>query len=92
LDDRTDALVRLAALIAMAAPAGAYRFAVEGGRHAGVTDAEVIGTMIAVAPTVGLARLIRGAAGLSLALGYDVDAALERSDEPPSSAHDWLLP
>jgi alkylhydroperoxidase/carboxymuconolactone decarboxylase family protein YurZ len=81
LDDRTDALVRLAALVAMAAPATAYRSVVDAARHAGATDAEVIGTMIAVAPTVGLARLIPAAAGVSLALDYDVEAALERPDE-----------
>jgi hypothetical protein len=33
-----------------------------------------------VAPTVGLARLVTAAPGLALALGYDVDAALETVD------------
>ena len=38
---------------------------------------EVVGTVIAVAPTIGLARACSAAPELALALGYDVDAALE---------------
>ena len=35
---------------------------------------------IAVAPTVGMARVVSAAPELALALGYDVDAALEARD------------
>jgi hypothetical protein len=37
--------------------------------------------LIAVAQTVGLARVASAAPALALALGYDVDAALEAHDE-----------
>jgi hypothetical protein len=36
-----------------------------------------VGCLIAVAPIVGLARVVSAAPELALALGYDVDAAVE---------------
>jgi hypothetical protein len=36
--------------------------------------------LIAVAPTVGLARAVSAAPELALAIGYDIDAALEAID------------
>ena len=38
---------------------------------------EIVGTLIAVAPVIGLARVVSDAPELALALGYDVEAALE---------------
>jgi hypothetical protein len=35
-----------------------------------------------VAPSVGLARVVAAAPGLALALGYDIDSALETLDVP----------
>jgi len=43
----------------------------------GASIDEIVGTLIAVAPTVGLPRVVSAAPELALALGYDVDAALE---------------
>ena len=80
LDDRTDALVRLAALVAMGGSATSYLCTVDAARDGGATDEEIIGTMIAVAPTIGLSRLVSATVGLALALGYDIDAALECLD------------
>jgi hypothetical protein len=39
-----------------------------------------VGVLIAVAPTAGLARAVSAAPELALAIGYDVDAALEAID------------
>ena len=36
---------------------------------------------IAVAPTVGMARVVSAAPELALALGYDVDAAIEARED-----------
>jgi alkylhydroperoxidase/carboxymuconolactone decarboxylase family protein YurZ len=82
LDPKTEALVRLAALISSGASFASYRSSVEAALGAGGTADEVVGTLIAVAPIVGLARLVRGAPLVGLAVGYDVDAALERLDMP----------
>jgi len=82
LDPKTDALVRLAALISAGASLSSYRWSVEAVLKAGGTVDEVVGMLIAVGPIVGLARLVQCAPLVALAAGYDVDAALERLDIP----------
>ena len=81
LAPKTHALVRLGALLAMDSASSSYQATVEAALAAGATVDEVVGTVIAVAPTVGLARVVSAAPELALALGYDVDAALEALDE-----------
>ena len=77
LDEKTGALVRVGALVAMgSAPAG-YHDAIERARAAGATADEVVDTLVAVATTVGSARVVAASSGLAEALGYDIDAALE---------------
>jgi len=43
----------------------------------GATVDEIVGVLIAVAPTVGLARVVSAAPEVAVAIGYDIDAALE---------------
>jgi alkylhydroperoxidase/carboxymuconolactone decarboxylase family protein YurZ len=81
LDERVDALVRLAAMVAMRASATSYRGIIDAALARGATTDEIIGTMISVASTVGLSRVVPATEGLALGLGYDIDAALERVDE-----------
>jgi 4-carboxymuconolactone decarboxylase len=73
LDLKTLALVRLAALLSMPAPTESCRLSVELAHAAGATDAEIVGVLVAVGPTVGSARLVAAAPRLALAIGYDVD-------------------
>ena len=80
LDQKTHALVRLGASLAIDAAPSSYQSNVEVALAAGANIDEIVGTLIAVAPTVGLARVVSAAPELALALGYDVDAALERSN------------
>lgn len=77
LDGRAHALVRVAALIALDAAPPSYMSAVDAGLDAGLTFDEVVGTLIAVIPVVGVARVVSAAPNLALALGYDVSEALE---------------
>jgi 4-carboxymuconolactone decarboxylase len=77
LDDRTAALARIAALVSLRACPAAYRGTVAGALAAGASVDEVLDTLRAVAPTVGLARVVSAAPHLADAVGYDVDAALE---------------
>ncbi len=77
LDPKTHALVRLAALLAVDAAPSSYQESVDAAFAAGASIDEVVGTAIAIAPTVGLARVVSAAPELALALGYDVEAALE---------------
>lgn len=81
LDQKTHALVRLGASLAIDAAPSSYQANVEVAFSAGASVDEIVGTLIAVAPTVGLARVVSAAPELALALGYDVDAALERPAE-----------
>jgi alkylhydroperoxidase/carboxymuconolactone decarboxylase family protein YurZ len=77
-DPQTLALVRLAALIAIAGSPGSYLSAVDAALAAGAPVEDVVGVLIAVAPTVGSARLVAAAPLVAGAVGYDVDAAFDR--------------
>jgi 4-carboxymuconolactone decarboxylase len=77
IDPRSHALVRVAALIAVGAAPPSYMSAVEAGLKAGASYDEIVGTLIAVMPIVGVARVVSAAPNLGLALGYDVAEALE---------------
>jgi 4-carboxymuconolactone decarboxylase len=77
LDPMTHALVRIGALIALDAAPQSYASCVEAARHAGASPEQIVGTLVAAIPIVGAPRVISAAPKLGLALGYDVDAALE---------------
>jgi 4-carboxymuconolactone decarboxylase len=79
LDLRSHALVRIATLVAIDAAPPSYMSAVAAGFEAGLTVDEVVGTLIAVLPIVGAARVVSAAPNLALALGYDVADAFERA-------------
>jgi 4-carboxymuconolactone decarboxylase len=83
LDEKTHSLVRLGALIAIDAAPPSYMEAIETARTADASNDEIVGTLIAVLPAVGVARVVAAAPKLGLALGYDVAAALEVYDGPP---------
>ena len=80
MDEKTASLARLAALVALHAAPASYERGVGAALAAGATADEVVDTLTAVAPTVGLARVVSAAPGLALALGYDIDHALESHD------------
>jgi alkylhydroperoxidase/carboxymuconolactone decarboxylase family protein YurZ len=77
LDERTETLLRIAALIAVDAPASSYRPVVEAALRAGIRREELPAALIAVAGIVGSARVAAAAPRIALAVGYDVEAALE---------------
>jgi alkylhydroperoxidase/carboxymuconolactone decarboxylase family protein YurZ len=77
LDQKTHALVRLGAALAADAAPSSYQSTIEMARVAGAGIDEIVGTLIAVAPTIGVARAVSAAPELALALGYDLDAAFE---------------
>ena len=79
LDRRTHALAQIAALVAVDAAPPSYMSSVEQARRSGATDDEIVGCLVAVIPVVGVARVVSAAPKLALALGFDVEAALESS-------------
>jgi len=80
LERRTSALVRIGALIALDAAPPSYMEAIEDARANGASCDQIVGCLVAVLPTVGVARVVSAAPKVALALGYDVDAALELID------------
>ena len=77
LDEKTRALVRVGALVAVDATPPSYMEAIESARRGGASSEEIVGCLVAVLPAVGVARVVSAAPKVALALGYDVDAALE---------------
>jgi alkylhydroperoxidase/carboxymuconolactone decarboxylase family protein YurZ len=74
LDARTFALVKIAALIALDAPPASYLWQVGNAIDAGATPGELLGVLRAVAPQVGLPRIVEAAPELMAALGLDLPA------------------
>jgi alkylhydroperoxidase/carboxymuconolactone decarboxylase family protein YurZ len=69
LDERTFALVKIAALIALDAPPASYVWQVGLALEAGATAEDILGVLIAIAPQVGGPRLVAAAPELMVALG-----------------------
>ena len=80
IDARTAALVQLAATIAVDAAPSSFQRAVSHALAAGVSADEIVASLEAVTPVTGAARVVQCTPKIALALGYDVDAALERHD------------
>ena len=81
IDERTEALMRLAATIAVDASPSSFQHAVAHALAAGATRDEIVASLEAVTPVTGAARVVQCAPKVGLALGYDVESALERADE-----------
>jgi alkylhydroperoxidase/carboxymuconolactone decarboxylase family protein YurZ len=81
LDARTEALIRVGALVALDAPESSYLAVVESAFLAGATLDELVAVLTAVLGSVGSARVVSAAPRLALAAGYDIERAIE-SNEP----------
>ena len=80
MDQRTEALLRIAAAIAVDAAPSSFQHAVAHALAAGATSDEIVATLDAVTPVTGAARVVRCVPKVALALGYDVEEALELLD------------
>ncbi len=77
LEPKSHALVQIGALIAVNAAPQSFSICVDSARHAGATAEEIVGTLVAAVPILGAPRIVSVAPNLGLALGYDIDGALE---------------
>jgi 4-carboxymuconolactone decarboxylase len=84
LDPKTHALVRLGALLALGAAPVSYHWNVGAALDAGATHEEILGTLVAVAPISGIARVVLATPEVALSIGYDLDAAFEELDQDPT--------
>jgi alkylhydroperoxidase/carboxymuconolactone decarboxylase family protein YurZ len=78
LDPKTLALVRLAALIAVGGAVPSYGAEADAAVSAGATAAEIVEVLVGVVPVVGLPSVVAAAPSLAMALGYDINDALEQ--------------
>jgi alkylhydroperoxidase/carboxymuconolactone decarboxylase family protein YurZ len=81
LDARTAALLQLAGLVATGSPGACLEWSTARAMAAGVSDDEIADVLLVIAPAAGLSRLVCAAPHVGTALGYDIDAALEESDD-----------
>jgi alkylhydroperoxidase/carboxymuconolactone decarboxylase family protein YurZ len=73
LDPRAYSLVKIAALIAIDAPPASFMAQVTIALEAGVTPEEILGVLIAVAPQVGIPKVVAAAPEVMLALGLALE-------------------
>ncbi len=71
------ALARLSAAIAVGVPPITHTALVHDAIASGATPEQVIGTLLAVGPVVGSARVVAATSAIAAGLGYDLDTALE---------------
>ncbi len=86
LDELSESLLRIGALIALDAPPSSYRHEVDEAMAAGAGLEELLGVLLAVAGPVGSAKVFSAAPRIALAAGYDVDEALEAMDPDPEAS------
>ncbi len=72
LDPRAFALTKIAALVAMDAPPASYVWQVANALDAGATPREILGVMRAIAPQVGMPKVIAAAPEIMVALGLSL--------------------
>jgi hypothetical protein len=80
LEPRELMIARIAALVAVDAPAASYLANAGTAVDVGVTLEDVQGVLVAIAPIVGTARIVAAAGNLARALGFAIEvleAALE---------------
>jgi 4-carboxymuconolactone decarboxylase len=77
LDPHTAALLRLGVSVAIGSPAVCLEWSAGRALAAGATENEIADVLLAIAPVVGLGRVVCAAPHLAIALGYDIEAAME---------------
>ena len=81
LDPRIAALLQVAVSVAIGSSALCLEWCVGRALAAGATEDEIAGVLLAIAPVAGLGRVAAAAPDVAIALGYDIAAALEETDD-----------
>jgi 4-carboxymuconolactone decarboxylase len=81
LDAKTTALLQLGASVALGASAVCLQWSAARALAAGATKDEIADVLLAIAPVVGLGRVVTAAPKVATALEYDVEAALEEPSD-----------
>ena len=78
LDPRTLALIRVAALVAVGGTAPSYGAETDAALSAGATTIEIVDVLVGIVSVVGLPSVVAAAPSLAMALGVDIEDALEQ--------------
>lgn len=78
LDPRTFSLVKIAALVAVDAPPASFLWQVGAALDAGAKPREILGVLTAIAPQVGLPRVVASAPEVMLALDLELPDDVDR--------------
>jgi alkylhydroperoxidase/carboxymuconolactone decarboxylase family protein YurZ len=81
LDAKTVALLQVAVSVAIGSSAVCLEWSAARALAAGATKDEIADVLLAIAPVAGLGRVVSAAPGVATALEYDLDAALEETDD-----------
>ena len=74
LDPRTFALVKIAALVAMDAPPASFLWQVGEALDAGAAPRDILGVLTAIAPQVGMPRVVAAAPEIMVSLDLELPA------------------
>jgi alkylhydroperoxidase/carboxymuconolactone decarboxylase family protein YurZ len=69
-------------LVAVGGAVPSYGAQADAAVGAGATAAEIVDVLVGVVPVVGLPSVVAAAPKLAMALGYDIDEALEYQSGP----------
>lgn len=72
LDARTFALVKIAALISVDAPPASYMWQIPNALADGATPEDILGVMRAIAPQIGMPKVVAAAPEIMVALGLSL--------------------
>ncbi len=81
LDRKTVALLQVGVSVALGSPAVCLEWSAGRALAAGASEDEIADVLLAIAPVAGLGRIVAAAPEVATALGYDIAAALEESDD-----------
>ena len=77
LHPKTTALLRVGAAVALGSSPVCLEWSTGRALAAGASEDEIADVLLAIVPVVGLGRVVTAAPQLAMALGYDIEAALE---------------
>ena len=77
LDAKTAALLQVGACVAIGSPPICLDWSTGRALAAGASEDEIADVLLAIAPVAGLGRIVCAAPEVAIALGYDIEAALE---------------
>jgi alkylhydroperoxidase/carboxymuconolactone decarboxylase family protein YurZ len=81
LDAKTTALLQVAVSVAIGSSAVCLEWSTARALAGGATKDEIADVLLAIAPVAGLGRVVSAAPDVATALEYDIDAALEETDD-----------